>query len=454
MNRILLMLLSCLSAIACNISDSEDELIVFPKTEQIAVSWKVIDDALEDDDRRTSQFSIQVNGDQSLPSGGWSLYFNQFPHAIYLSPSQEKLFQVENINGDLYRILPSDSFPRVESGEVVQLGYKSHWPLVKKTHGPKGVFFVVQEGTPHERVVSVINFEILPFPSQITYSTSRGKIPVHHSADIRYDMNQGISDIPLAKVNRIVPTPFRSRSTGTVVNVKSNMKILFDQGLEREADHLATFLNQVLQDPISSSDSETKDTGVIYLRQSSLTIDGKSEEAYRLILHPSTGIEITGADPSGVFYGIQTFKALLPVDAFKEPAASIDVPAMTIEDIPRFGYRGLHLDIARNFQDYDQIRKVIQLMAFYKLNRLHLHLTDDEGWRLEIPGLPELTEVGSRRGWSTKESPVLPPAYGSGAIVDGEENSGSGHLSREQFIQLLRYANDHHIQIIPEINGP
>jgi hexosaminidase len=112
----------------------------------------------------------------------------------------------------------------------------------------------------------------------------------------------------------------------------------------------------------------------------------------------------------------------------------------------------MHLDIARNYNDLAAIKKLVDGMAFYKLNKLHLHLTDDEGWRLEIPGLPELTEVGAQRGYTSDESDRLAPAYGSGA--DGSKGYGSGYLTRAEFIELLQYATRRHIEVIPELNVP
>ena len=94
---------------------------------------------------------------------------------------------------------------------------------------------------------------------------------------------------------------------------------------------------------------------------------------------------MTGKGPAGVFYGVQTLLGL-------RSSAGM-VPKVSIKDAPRFAYRGMHLDVGRNFVPKDRVFKLIDAMATYKLNKFHFHLTDDEGWRLEIPGLPELTEV-------------------------------------------------------------
>ena len=137
-----------------------------------------------------------------------------------------------------------------------------------------------------------------------------------------------------------------------------------------------------------------------------------------LSVSPDEGIEIIGGDPAGVFYGVQTLRALLPIDSYRQTNEEIEVDAMRIVDAPRFQYRGLHLDVARNFQTKQTVKKLLDLMAFYKLNRFHWHLTDDEGWRIEIKKLPELSEIGGRRGHTLDEAERLIPSYGSGPAPD------------------------------------
>ena len=126
----------------------------------------------------------------------------------------------------------------------------------------------------------------------------------------------------------------------------------------------------------------------------------------------------------------------------------------TIEDAPRFPYRGIHIDVARNFQEKEQIIKTIDLLAYYKVNTLHLHLTEDEGWRIEIRELPELTEVGGQREHTSQDAPALHPAYGSGPFPYADGTYGSGYYTHDDFVEILRYANEKHIRVIPEVNLP
>ncbi len=161
------------------------------------------------------------------------------------------------------------------------------------------------------------------------------------------------------------------------------------------------------------------------------------------------GIRVVGASPAGVFYGLQSLRSLLPAPA---PGKGLVLEALFVRDAPRFGYRGFMLDVARNFQPKQDVLRVLDLMARYKLNAFHFHLTEDEGWRLEMPSLPELVSVGSRRGHTLDSSRHLPPHWGSGAVPD--RPWGSGHYTRAEYVEILRYAAARHIEVIPELEMP
>ena len=146
--------------------------------------------------------------------------------------------------------------------------------------------------------------------------------------------------------------------------------------------------------------------------------------------------------------------AILPIDSYGKKSDEFAVDAMRIVDAPRFQYRGLHLDVARNFQSKESVKKLLDLMAFYKLNRFHWHLTDDEGWRFEVKTLPELTDVGGRRGHDLNETHNLIPSYGSGPSPASATSAGNGFYTQEDLVEILRYANLRHIAVIPEVDLP
>ncbi|MFI6815615.1 beta-N-acetylhexosaminidase [Nonomuraea sp. NPDC050328] len=167
-------------------------------------------------------------------------------------------------------------------------------------------------------------------------------------------------------------------------------------------------------------------------------------EAYRLTV-AEDGVAIVAGGPAGAFYGAQTLRQLLPPEAFRRAAAggSCEVPAVHIEDEPRFGWRGCILDVARHFMTKHDLLRFIDLMAMHKLNVLHLHLTDDQGWRLEIRRYPRLTEVGSWR----KESQT-----GWNGPMDGRPHGG--FYTQDDIREIVAYAARRHIMIVPEIDLP
>ena len=173
-----------------------------------------------------------------------------------------------------------------------------------------------------------------------------------------------------------------------------------------------------------------------------------NDEEYKLDIIDEE-IKINFADKSGLSYALNSLFQLL-VNAKLE--GSDFISNYQIHDIPRFKYRGIHLDISRNYYGPKKIKQLLDFMHYFKLNKFHLNITDDEGWRIEIPGLPELTDIGSKRGYTSDERDHLNPAYGSGSKTN--MLYGSGYLKRSEFIEIVKYANERNIEIIPEINFP
>src|SRR5690606_4118974 len=156
-------------------------------------------------------------------------------------------------------------------------------------------------------------------------------------------------------------------------------------------------------------------------------VSGYGKEAFVLII-VNSGLHIEASEGTSVFYALQSLRSLLDVSAFA--SSEISLPHVEIKDEPRYAYRGFMMDISRNFKEKSTILKYLDLMAKYKLNTFHFHFIDDEGWRIEIPVLPELTEIGATRSPMFSESKALQPTYGSGAQV-----TSSHYLSRADFIE-------------------
>ncbi|MCR6721793.1 MAG: family 20 glycosylhydrolase [Chitinophagaceae bacterium] len=176
---------------------------------------------------------------------------------------------------------------------------------------------------------------------------------------------------------------------------------------------------------------------------------GTTAEGYRLNVNAS-GVAITASNPAGIFYGIQTLLQLLPPDVNGNTAQNIpwDIPYVEIEDHPRFGWRGLMLDVSRHFFTKEEVKRYIDDMVKYKFNVLHWHLTDDQGWRIEIKSYPKLTSVGAWRvnktgtfGNFSKPEPNEPRDYG-------------GFYTQDDIREIVQYAKERHVNILPEIDVP
>ncbi|WEK35142.1 MAG: family 20 glycosylhydrolase [Candidatus Pseudobacter hemicellulosilyticus] len=174
------------------------------------------------------------------------------------------------------------------------------------------------------------------------------------------------------------------------------------------------------------------------------------KEGYALEVTP-THVIIRAKEPAGLFYGMQTLLQLLPKQIQhnkKDTSVAWTIPAVTIEDQPRFAWRGLHFDVARHFFTKEQVKRYIDEMVAYKYNLLHLHLTDDQGWRIEIKSLPRLTEVGAWRVEKTGSFGTFSPP------TPDEPRTYGGYFTQEDLKELVRYAADRFVQIMPEIDVP
>jgi hexosaminidase len=404
------------------------------------LSWELEENKIFPEQTHQAKFSLVNNGEIPL-NPDWEIYFN----TIFLSVKPQvfdSLVTVEHLSGDFFRFKPKDGFPILEKGDTYSFSYSSDNFLVKNSHAPTGIYIVFgdsEEGHP------IMNFTASRIEIQDQLTTVAGSnLPIPDPAFL-FEKNQSLSLLSLKDFSPIIPTP-KSYSWGEgEVSLSQTISIYADGGFEMEAELLKERLSSFFKGKIGITSSQ--DASISFLLDTS-KING---EAYSLKIGDK--IVISAGNPRGVFYGIQSLLALLPVSSDSSREDKLVLPKIDIEDEPRFEYRGFFLDVARNFQSKETIFKVLDLMAFYKLNVFHFNLANDEGWRIEIPGLPELTEVGSKRGHSKDESQFLWPYYASGPDKENSPN-GTGFYSVEDFKQILRYAKERHIEVIPEIGAP
>ncbi|WP_214073184.1 family 20 glycosylhydrolase [Mucilaginibacter sp. dw_454] len=373
----------------------------------------------------------------ALPAKGWKLYFNSDEPVVPGSLTGD--INVTHVNGDLYYFSPSANFQGIKANSELNIEMVLLNWLINVSDTPKG-FYLVWDGSP--QVGHPLKAPVL-IPSTEPKQLMRvptDQVPVATPQWV-YEQNKSIQDIPADNLIRVFPTPDSYQKTVATFKLDAGVKIAADPLFNAEVRLLKTELAKLL---IASK--STALSGQIKLVSKPM-----ADEAYELQVTDHI-ITIAASSAAGIFYGIQSLKTMLPGAAWHRPQKNIMVPGVAVTDKPRFGYRAFMLDVARNFQPKQEILKVLDAMALYKLNVLHFHLTDDEGWRLEIPSLPELTAVGAKRGYAVSESQNLMPAFGSGPAINNA--SGTGHYSKADFEEILRYATQRHILVIPEIESP
>lgn len=230
----------------------------------------------------------------------------------------------------------------------------------------------------------------------------------------------------------IVPKPLHLKQTEEQFVFKSGMSIACEEGLKEQAEYLSQMLRQATGWEIKVRPDSRKGNIVLALD----TVANKHSEGYSLSVDKKS-IRISGAGEAGVFYGLQTLLQLLPEEVYRNRLAGQIkwvVPGVQIVDYPERPWRGMMLDVARYFYDKEFVKKFIDMMAMYKLNKLQFHLIDDSGWRLEIKKYPRLTEVGA---WAGPDSRRL-----------------GGYYTQDDIREILEYARLRQVEVIPEIEFP
>ncbi|GAB2686087.1 glycoside hydrolase family 20 protein [Mucilaginibacter koreensis] len=238
----------------------------------------------------------------------------------------------------------------------------------------------------------------------------------------------------------IIPLPVSLKTSAGNFSVSQQSVIIADSTDNKAVQFLAAYLKSryALQVPVKPNNGNQLNAIVL----TSNGADNLPAEGYRLTITPGN-VTIAGKG-AGLFYGIQTLIQLIPL----ERAATLKLPCVQVEDYPRFGYRGMHLDVSRHFFSVEFVKKYIDLLAAYKLNNFHWHLTDDQGWRIEIKKYPRLTTVGSQR------AQTLIGNLRESLSTQYDNTPYGGFYTQDQIREVVKYAADRYINVVPEIEMP
>ncbi len=354
----------------------------------------------------------------------WSLHWNQIS-ALVDSESIPKNTKYEYVAGQSYNILSFGNDYTLKKDQTISIDLKQRGGVKRKSDFPMGGFVVTDD--------DILNVKFITL-WQNAKDIQKLDIP---TANDRFNYNVSNKLLDKSQLDLIIPTPNKIDFFEGQMDLKTKYSINIDESLNLNFDFAKSLMSGVAK---IVSNNEEADIKISF-------IEDLTKESYELNID-NNSISIFASDRAGALYGLQSLKQIFLVAKLEETA----IRNLKITDSPKFSYRGMLLDISRNFYGPKKIKQILDYLSFFKINHLDFRLTDDEGWRLEIPGLEELTEVGSKRGYTKDESDNLIPIYGSGP--DSNSSPGSGYLSKSEFMDILKYANERNITIIPQISYP
>jgi hexosaminidase len=415
--------------------------------DDLRISWEMIENNVNNENKFKSKFVLVNKGKDVLDASNWAIYFN-FGRKLKNEPVSGKV-AISHVNGDLFKITPLTGF-KLKGGDSLSITFMSSYWVINESDAPTGIYIVFTEPYGRKELkTAMLPYSIKPFLKEAQYKRFKGDSAASITPAYLFNQNKIITKINKDQLLPLIPSPNVCTFGTTITLLDPSFNLIAAPNLINEKENLSKFLNVLFQTPLNG---RAKDKTII-LQIGTINdknkVLKKGDEAYQLEIKGGK-ITITGTEEAGVFYGIQTLKALIPVEYFTTKSNIIRLTETTIIDYPRFHYRGMMLDVARNFQKKETILKYLDLLSFYKINKFHFHLTDDEGWRLEIKPLPELTDIGGKRGHDATGKGML-PSFSSGP---SNSSNGSGFYTRADFIEIIKYAKARHIEVIPEIDVP
>ena len=424
--------------------------------ENLTVNYRVITNLASDKcdqsivDGTCFEVELTLTAKKEISVKGWNIHFSQI---VPIQSFESAHFTVKQLNGDLHRISLKDSFSGFKAGESKKLFFRArYWALAESEVLPNYIVSATGTSDIKARVIESTRpyidqdsgLEILPhvegFTENKQFKRSVEDKTQWLTSEALFERNLSVNvasqDNKLRVIQAIVPTP-------------KSVVVDENQGFVEIPQGISVDFGNVKPKEVNAALSRLTTLG-IKQNKSGLPVNlsiVKNEQqligSYQLSI-TDTGINLVGVDENGVFNGLQSLASLATVGASR-------LPKLIVNDEPHYAFRGMLVDVARNFHSKEFILTLLDQMAAYKLNKLHLHLGDDEGWRLEIPSLPELTDIGAKRCFDTSEENCLITQLGSG--VD-DTTSVNGFYSVSEYSEILKAATARHIQVIPSLDMP
>ncbi|MEN0036851.1 MAG: family 20 glycosylhydrolase [Cellvibrio sp.] len=383
----------------------------------------------------------------SLPNNDWLIYFGS-RRTIFQDSSND--FDIKHVSGDVHTI--SFVGDKIVAGKAYVIPFTGKGYINAELQVLPNYFIAPTSQSLSARIIKSTEPKIdpetklasLPFvkPFKTINQVNRSSVDYSPLAtpEFLYKYHERINAFTKSAIideNRTVPKVSHASFTSKRVVVVSALSVS-EKDLENSELSVAFSMLEKKGVVLSTADKSK----AIKL---SLKLDKKADinaEAYAINIGLKS-IDISAKTNAGLFYGLYTLSQLID--------DNLGLSVGKVSDVPRYSFRGVQLDVSRNFHSKAFMLKLLDQMALLKLNKFHLHLADDEGWRLEIPGLPELTNVGAYRCYDPSEQKCLSPQLASGPSIDTDVN---GYLSVDDYIDVIQYAAARHIDVIPALDMP
>ncbi len=359
----------------------------------------------------------------------WQFYFNQFSRRLKLSDSLP--VDIKEVSTTYYQVTPNQRYHTLAPGDSMVVDMLTRGSLVNICYTPMGGH-VVMNGDTHSPLA--VKIQVAPLDQPWQFQDRPNDYP---DGPRVYALNQELQQAQApAHCYDIFPMPKSVTLTGGFTQIGNVVSVKWG----KFAAAKRYMVEQLGKRGIYATGNPQ--TTISFVASKSLT-----GEAYEMTVD-NGAVTISAGTLAGAMNGVKTLIAALDHSKARRMENAV------IKDSPDFGHRGFMLDVARNFTTFDNVKRVIDLLAYYKLNVFRFHITDDEAWRLEIPGLPELTQVASRRGCTLDEEEFLAPVYDGNGNPNDLTQSANGYYTRAQMIELLKYATSRGVKIVPEIETP
>ncbi|MCL1141876.1 family 20 glycosylhydrolase [Shewanella gaetbuli] len=429
---------------------------------QLDVKYRIVtnipEEACAEDakaDERCFIVEIDLTSSTDLALADWEIYFSQMRPVKAVLNDQ---FNIERVKGDLHRLTPNNNFTGFKAGETKTVRFRGESWLLSEVDGMPNYYIVAKDAQGQELQPQIIastmvqvdpetGMEVRPYVEEFVdakrqYQRTEQDKLVWAKPEVLFKQNSAVAVDETVVSYSLLPTPKTQtladnpKKVSLANGVSLDKQSLLDAGIEYQAIEAA--VARLARLGVTENEAGVK----VRFSKADKTTDSEAG-SYQLTI-ANDAISITAHEASGFSYGIASLTSLLSLN-------DLTVSTMQIEDSPRYQYRGMHVDVSRNFHSKQFMLDLIDQMAAYKLNKLHLHMGDDEGWRLEIDGLPELTDVGSKRCHDFSETRCILPQLGSGPNSDTPVN---GFYSMADYVELVQYADARQIQVIPSMDMP